>query len=137
MYFTTPLRLEPRFSKRFALVLIIIHGGAILLLIPLALTLVIKLCLAIVILASTKYTRDNYLLLNNHPLYGCTIRYDEQEHRLRVFLKSGIEVKIASCYYSPQLVVLKISNIKKAMIIFPDALDMRIFRQLRVYLRTM
>ncbi len=136
MYFNTPLRLEPRFSKRFALLLIIIHGGAILLLIPLALAFLIKLSLAIIILLSTKYSKDNYLLLHNHPLYGCTIRYDEQENRLRVFLKSGIEVKIASSYYSPQLVVIKISNVKKAMIIFPDTLDMRIFRQLRVHLGT-
>jgi len=137
--FTTPLCLEPRFSKRFALILTILHSGALLLLLPITLpikfALLIKLSIGLLVLASALHTTRRHLLLIDHPLYGCTLRYDEDRRCLRVQLQSGIEAKMASGSYShPQLVILKIEK-NDALIIFPDALDMQTFRHLRVHLR--
>jgi len=137
--FTTPLRLELRFSKRFALILTILHSGALLLLLPITLpikfALVIKLSIGLLILASALHTTRRHLLLTDHPLYGCTLHYDEDSGCLRVKLQSGIEAKIAPGSYShPQLVILRIEK-NDALIIFPDALDMQTFRHLRVHLR--
>jgi len=139
---TTPIRLEPRFSKRFAFVLMVIHGGALLLLLPLTLPiaveliLAIKLCLGLLVLASALHTSRQHLLLNNHPLYGCILRYEETLDCLRVQLKSGQETPIASGSYShPQWAVLKLEGISNALIIFSDALDVQTFRRLRVHLQ--
>jgi len=137
--FTTPLCLEPRFSKRFALTLTILHSGALLLLLPITLpiefALVMKLSIGLLVLASALHTTRRHLLLIDHPLYGCTLHYNEDSRCLRVELQSGIEAKIASGSYShPQLVILKIEK-NDALIIFPDALDIQTFRHLRVHLR--
>jgi hypothetical protein len=140
--FVTPLCLKPRFSKRFVLVNLMIHAGAILSLLPLALPLtvffglVVKLCLGLLVLISAFYIVRRHLLLLNHPLYGCVLRYDERQHCIRVHLQSGQETQIASGSYShPQLIVLRLKGIKNALVIFPDALDVQTFRQLRVHLR--
>lgn len=140
--FTTPLCLEPRFSKRFALVLMVTHSGALLLLLPLALpfaleiALMVKLCIGLLVLGSALYTTRRHLLLINHPSYGCILHYDEDKSCIRVQLKSGQEAQIASGSYShPQLVVLRIKGQFDALIIFPDALDVQTFRLVRVHLR--
>jgi hypothetical protein len=143
---TAPICLKPRFSKRFALVLIIIHNGALLLLLPLTLpfaievSLVIKLCLGLLIIASAWHTTRRHLRSSNHPLYGCILRYDEAEHCVRVQLKFGEGAQIALGSYShPQLVVLRLKGIENGridtLIIWRDALDRQTFRQLRVHLR--
>ncbi len=143
---TAPIHLKPRFSKRFALILIIIHSGALLLLLPLTLpfalevSLVIKLCLGLLILASAWHTTRRHLRLTNHPLYECILRYDEAEQCIRAQLKSGEGAQIALGSYShPQLVVLRLKGIENGridtLIIWKDALDMQTFRQLRVHLR--
>lgn len=142
--FTTPIRLEPRFSIRFALVLIGIHNGALLLLLPLTLPLTYELALAakfgigFLVLTSAWHTARRHLLFYNHPLYECILYYDDISHDIRVRLKSGQETKIASGSYShSQLVVLRLQGVTdgNALIIFPDALDMQTFRQLRAHLR--
>jgi len=140
--FAMPLCLKPRFSKRFALILTIIHAGAILSLLPLALPLTVelsmiaKLCLGLLVLISAFYIVRRHLFLFNHPLHGCVLRYDERQHCIRVHLQSGQETQIASGSYShPQMIVLKLKSIKNALVIFPDALDVQTFRQLRVHLR--
>jgi len=133
---TNVLRLEPRFSKRFALILIIIHTGALLLLLPLALPIIVKLCIGLLILASSRYVSQKHLLLIKHPLYGCILYYDHSMCCLRLKLQSGEERLIASGSYShPQCIVLRVTGENEALIIFPDALDEHIFRQLRVLMR--
>ncbi len=134
--FTQVLCIEPRFSKRFALILIIIHAGALLLLLPLALPIAVKLCLGLLILASSQYSSHKHLLLIKHPLYGCILYYDYSMRCLRLKLQSGEERLIASGSYShPQCIVLRVTGESEALIIFPDALDEQIFRQLRVFMR--
>ncbi|KHD08149.1 hypothetical protein PN36_18020 [Candidatus Thiomargarita nelsonii] len=139
--FSSPLCLEPRFSKRFALSLILVHCGALLLLLPITLpidfALLIKLSIGLLVLASALHTTRRHLLLIDHPLYGCILHYDEDSGCLRVVLQSGFETKMASGSYShPQLVILRVHGKKnEALIIFPDALDIETFRHLRVHLR--
>ena len=136
------MRLEPRFSKRFATLLMIIHGGAILLLLPLELSLPIELALTfksslgLLVLASALHTTHRHLLLIDHPLYGCVLEYNEVERDLWVTIESGAKVRIASGSFShPQLIVLRVEGQTGALIIFPDALNVLTFRRLRVYLR--
>jgi len=144
--FTTPIILKPRFSKRFALVLMILHSGALLMLLPLTFPLtykwaiVIKLFMGLFVLASALHTTRRYLLFLNHPFYGCTLHYDEYNDCIRVQSQLGQPAKIVSGSYSHlQLIVLrlkKISNSKvDTLIIFPDAVNTQTFRQLRVHLR--
>lgn len=133
---TSVLRIEPRFSKRFALILIIIHAGALLLLLPLVLPIAVKLCLGLFVLASSRHVSHRHLLLTKHPLYGCILYYDHSMRCLRLKLQSGEERLIASGSYShPQFIVLRVTGESEALIIFPDALDEQVFRQLRVFMR--
>jgi hypothetical protein len=106
--------INPRFSKRFALMLMIMHCGALLLLLPLtlplsmALALAVKLALGLLVLASAWYTTRRYLLLTNHPLDACVLHCEPKWHWIE--LKSGEIGKIASGSYShPQLVVLRLT----------------------------
>jgi hypothetical protein len=140
--FTVTLCLKPRFSKRFALILMIIHGGALFLLPFLALpftvgfALVIKLCIGLLVLVNALYITHRHLRLINHPFFGCILYYDEIERCLRVQLNSGEKTHIAHGSYShPLLVILKLKGKMSSLIIFSDALDTQTFRQLRVLIR--
>ncbi|MDM8557548.1 protein YgfX [Candidatus Parabeggiatoa sp. HSG14] len=140
--FTIALCIKPRFSKRFALVLIIIHCGALLLLPFLALpftlefALVVKLCIGLLVLVSALYTTHRHLRSINHPFFGCILRYDEKKRCFRVQLKSGEETHIAYGSYShPLMVVLRFKGKMGSLIIFSDALDAQTFRQLRVLIK--
>jgi len=151
LYINEPLtistiHLKPRFSKRFAIILIILHCGALLWLLPLTLPLTVELalgvkfCLGFLVLVSALHTTRRHLLLINHPLYGCILAYDKKQHYIKIQLLSKTETKIAPGSYShPQLVVLRLECVKKnktnALVIFPDALDMQTFRRLRVLIR--
>ena len=144
--FTAPICLKPRFSKRFAIVLMILHCGTVLLLLPLTLPLPIelvlasKLCLGFLILASAFYVVRRHLFLINHPLSGCFLAYDEEKHCIKAQLQSKKKVKMASGNYSySQLVVLRLKRRDNgsvhALIIFSDALDAQTFRRLRIHLQ--
>jgi hypothetical protein len=140
--FSLPINLKPRFSKRFALILMLIYGGALLSLIPVTLPLpvelllILKLGIGLLILINVFYTVRCFLLFIHHPLYGCVLRYDETESCLRIYLKSGQETQIAPGSYNHRLlVVLRVKGQTKALVIFSDALDIQTFRQLRVHLR--
>ncbi len=138
--FTASFCLKPHFSKRFALVLMILHGGTILLLLPLSLPLLVKLGIGVLVLISSLKTTRQHLLLIHHPLYGCLLQYNKQKRWLIVQLKSGQKAQIAyGSYNHPQLVVLRLKNLDNGevntLIIFPDALNIQLFRKLRVHLR--
>lgn len=134
--FTSAICLKPRFSKRLALILMILHSGALLWLWPLALPLIAKLGLGLLILTCAHVTTQRHLLFINHPLYGVVLRYDKLARCLKVELHSGVKAQIASGSYNhPQLVVLRVTNQRNALVIFPDALDAQTFRHLRVHLR--
>jgi hypothetical protein len=135
-YSTEVLCLKPNFSKVLAIILIIIHTGALLLLLPLALPIAIKLGIGLLILISSQQISNKYLLFIKHPLYGCILYYDHNMRCMRLKLQSGEERLIASGSYNhPQCVVLKVTGVTEALIIFPDALDIHVFRQLRVLMR--
>ncbi len=131
-----PLCIKPRFSKRFALVLMLIHCGGLLLLLPLMLPLTVKFCIGLLVLASTLHVTRKHLLLINHPLYGCVLRYDKEMGYIKVQLPSEQKTqRVKDSYNHPQLVILRVTQNSDALIIFPDALDVDTFRQLRVHLR--
>ncbi|MCK5718582.1 MAG: hypothetical protein KAH84_01395 [Thiomargarita sp.] len=137
--FTTTLILQVYFSKRLAILLLILHGGTILLLIPLTIEFVlfIKLGLGVLIVGNAIFLVRRHLLFINHPLYKCRIIYNEKIKAIQIFSFTGHSVKIISAYSHPQLVILRcrINNNKVNLIIFADAIDVCTFRQLRVYLR--
>ena len=126
------LRLKPRFSKRFALVLIILHCGALLLLLPLTLPVefaIVKLGLGFLVLLSALQTIRQHLLLINPfkvQLQKTSASNDVQKTAL---IASG-------SYFHPQLVVLRLENVENGeintVIFFPDALDVETFRRLRL-----
>lgn len=134
--FIAPVHLELHFSKIFTLILIILHNGTFLLLLILILPIFIKIFISLLILISVLYTTRKHLLYINHPIHGCILYYDEALHCIRIKLKSGQKVNIAhKIYISPQLVILKIDGYFDRLIIFKDALDIKTFRYLRVYLQ--
>ena len=142
----TSINLKPNFSKRFAIALMIVHNGALLILLVLTLpfdysfSLVIKLCIGLLVVANAFYDVRYHLLFLKHPLYDCNVYHDEINNCTMVRLYSGKQAKIVSGSYShPLLVVLRLKTIENSkvntLIIFPDAIDTQIFRRLRVYLR--
>jgi len=134
--FIAPVHLELHFSKIFTLVLIILHNGTFLLLLILILPIFIKIFISLLILVSALYTTRKHLLHINHPLYGCVVYYDEASDCIKAKLKSGQEVHIShNSFNHPLLVILKIDRVFDRLIIFRDALDIRTFRYLRVYLQ--
>jgi len=133
--FTEPLTLKPHLSTRFALVLFLIHGGALLILIPLTFSIIGKIILGSLVVISAYHTTSLYLLFINHPLYACTFIYDNKQRCLKLDLKSGQWATLNNCYVHPQWIVFSILESKESMIIFADALEPEQFHQLRVYLQ--
>lgn len=134
--FTTPIRLKPSFSKRLALILIILHNGALLLLFTLALSPLTKFGMGLFILLSLWYSTRRHLLFVNHSLYGCILYDDKISNCIKVKLLSGQETRIASGSYShPLLVILRVKGQRHVLVLFPDALDLQTFRHLRVHIR--
>jgi hypothetical protein len=128
------LHLKPRFSKRFALVLIILHCGALLLLLPLTLPVefayVVKFCLGFLVLLSALQTIHQHLLLINP--FEVKIFLQKTDEQKKALIASG-------SYFHPQLIVLRLENVEKdkinTLIFFPDALDVETFRRLHLHLR--
>ena len=134
--FAVPIILKPNFSKQLALVLMILHNGALLLLFTLTVSSWTKFGMGLSILASSWYTTRRYLLFINHSLYGCMLFYDQRYHCIRIKLRSGQESQLATGSYShPRLVILRVKDCSNALVIFADALDPHTFRHLRVHLR--
>lgn len=130
------IHLAPSFSKRLAILLATIHLGTfivIILIFPLTLPPIIKICLTVWIGISAYYTTRRHLCYINHPLYQSYLSGDGLE------LKNGeIAIIQSSTYINPQLIVLiaKLNNGKTtSLIILPDAMEPQIFRRLRVRLR--
>jgi hypothetical protein len=126
------LRLKLRFSKRFALVLIILHCGALLLLLPLTLPVefaIVKLGLGFLVLLSALQTIRQHLLLINPFKVQLQKTSASNDVQKKVLIASG-------SYFHPQLVVLRLENVEKGeintVIFFPDALDVETFRRLRL-----
>jgi hypothetical protein len=127
----------------------LMHCGGLLLLLPLTLPtpfpLIFKLAIGLLVLGSAWYTTRRHLLLIDHPLEACVLHCEPKWHWIA--LKSGQIAKIGLGSFShPQLIVLKATYLEKghffgierqsqALIIFPDALDMQTYRQLRVAIR--
>jgi hypothetical protein len=130
-----PLTLKPRLSKRFTLILLFIHCGALLVLIPLTFSIWLKIILATLVLVSAYHTSCLHLLFINHPLYGCIFFYDNKQRCLKIKLKSGQWTILNSCYVHSQWVVFSVQERKDSLIIFADALEPTQFHQLRLYLR--
>ena len=130
-----PLTLKPRLSRRFTLILLFIHCGALLVLIPLTFSIWLKIILGALVLISAYHTSRLHLLFINHPLYGCTFSYDNKQRCLKIDLKSGQWATLNSCYVHSQWVVFSVQEQKESLIIFADTLEPMQFHQLRLYLR--
>lgn len=134
-YFTTSIHLKPCFSKRLAVLLSVMHGGACLLLFlfPLTLSGLLKGSLFLLIGASAWHCLRLHVLLLSHPLRECVL------HRDTLWLPSGDSARILnSSYFHSQLIILRaqLSNGKVcSLIILPDAVSAETFRHLRVRLR--
>jgi len=130
------IQLAPAFSKQLAILLATIHIVTfivIILIFPLTLPPIIKICLTVWIAISAYYTTQRHLFYKNHPLYQSYLSGDGLE------LKNGETAIIQSnTYINPQLIVLvaKLNNGQTtSLIILPDAMDPQTFRRLRVRLR--
>jgi hypothetical protein len=134
--FTVPIILKPNFSNQLALVLMVLHNGALLLLFTLAMSSLTKFGMGLFILVSSWYTTRRYLLFINHSLYGCILSYDQLSHCIRVKLRCGQESQLTTGSYShPLLVILRVKGCHNALVLFADALDQHTFRHLRVHIR--
>lgn len=130
--FTAPIYIEPRFSKRFAWSITVLHLGALFCLLPLTLSWTVKMGIGVGILLSAYQTTRKHLWLIDNPLCYCVLCKDS------IWLSTEKEVQISpSSYIHPQLVVLRVLESGKThcLILFPDALDEATFRRLRVRLR--
>ncbi len=134
---TASIHLAPSFSKLLAILLATIHLGTfivIILIFPLTLPPIIKICLTVWIGISAYYTTQRHLCYINHPLYQSNLLSGDD-----LELKNGeIAIIQSNTYISPQVIVLiaKLNNGKTtSLIILPDAMEPQIFRRLRVRLR--
>lgn len=132
-HFTTPIPLKPGFSKRLALLLIVMHSGAALLLIPLTLSGLMKGSLTLLIACSAYHHLRLHVFLSAHPVRECVLHYDT------VWLPSGDSAKVlASSYCHPLFVILRVqlpTGKVSSLVILPDAVDANTFRHLQVRLR--
>jgi len=137
--FSTPLSITLYFSKRLAGVVILLHTGALILLMPLTFPsivqgFILKLSIALLIIASVIHVFRYYVLLRGHPLHRCQLHYDE------IFLshvKTPAQL-LPDSFAHPQLVILRArlpNRQVSSLIIFPDALDETTFRHLRIYIK--
>jgi hypothetical protein len=131
------LQMHP--SKRLFMVLSVLHVAAwVTLWLPLQLpdfvaVWVVRLTLNLLILMSYYHTLRYHVWLLDNPLKNCALYNDH------VWLGDGQIATIASDSYQSQwLVVLRVrlsSGRKHTLVIFPDAMEVNLFRQLRVRLR--
>jgi hypothetical protein len=74
---SSPLLLKPRFSKKLAIVLVVLHGSTGILLWTLTLPTILKLLILMFIIISLWQNVRYHLLFKHHPLKVCTLFYDE------------------------------------------------------------
>ncbi|OQW93414.1 MAG: hypothetical protein BWK79_11270 [Beggiatoa sp. IS2] len=132
-YFTTSIHLKPCFSKRLAILLIVMHVGACSLLFLLTLSWLLKGSLFLLISASAWYYLRLHVLLLSHPLRECVLHQDT------LWLPSGESAQLlTSSYHHSQLIILRAQlNSGKicSLVILPDAVSAETFRHLRVRLQ--
>lgn len=132
--FTHDLCLQPCFSQYFAGVFALFYCGALTVLSPLAMPLLIKLSLGLCLIGHALVMVHRHLTPINHPLYGSILH----KHTLKLLSQRHALISPDS-YSFPLVVVLRATTIKPyhtyTLVIFSDALDQNTFRRLRVRLR--
>lgn len=140
--YVSPLTLKPRPSRILSALLLLSHGGALLLLLPLVLPPAVKLAFASVLALS--------LWQGWHRLAGrvragnihSLVWKSDGDWLLITAAGEQLDAELqASSYVHPCLVVLNFRlpgrHRSRSLALFPDALDSEIFRQLRVRLGVM
>lgn len=129
--FAEPLRLEPRFSRRFATALALLYGGALLCLaLPLQLPPLLRLALVLTLFLSAYQSLRRHFLASPLPKY-LTLHHD------RMVLPDEREAAILpDSFVHPWLIVLnlKVEKQRLSLVLFPDSLPPDDFRRLRVRL---
>lgn len=137
--FSTPLLLAPHFSKCFAGMVVLLHSGACMVLIPLRFppvveTLTLKLSVGALIVANAVYIWRYHVQQQGCPFTYCQLHHDEI-----LLFPTEVKVRLSpDSFVHPQLVILRVQLPNQqisTLIIFPDALDKTTFRRLRVYLK--
>ena len=134
--FAAPLRIKPRFSRRLAVILALIHGGALLFLLLSSLPPLLKLALLLLILWSAiRAARYHLWLGQKHPLLPAELVLQNNVAQL----DDEQQAKISpTTYVQPWLIVLNLNlpgRKRCSLVLFPDALDEQTFRRLRVRLK--
>jgi len=135
---SAPLYLELRPSRIFALVLLVIHLGAVGCLLMVPLPWPVRVVAAGTVLFSFRYTLFRRALLRHDKSVTALLWDDLGEWKL--FFSSGEEAARLEpdTFVSSWLVVLNFSAAsatgRHSVVIFPDSLDRESFRRLRVRL---
>jgi len=131
--FVDDIEIEPRFSKRLASVLIILHiSMALALLMPMSVSHLVKWVILICLMISLLQTIRKHLLFINCTLCGAILHYDA------FWLKTQEKAELLNSYAHPLLIILtaKTKQGKKhTLVLFSDSLDKTTFRRIRVRLR--
>jgi toxin CptA len=133
--YVKPLTLKPEPSRILGTLLLLGHGGALLLLFPLALPLMAKLFIAAVLLLSL---RHNWRQQAGGAGKIHSLHWKSDGDWLLITAAGeqlDAELQVSS-YAHPSLVVLNFHlpgpRRSHSVVLFPDALDRETFRQLRV-----
>jgi hypothetical protein len=130
---SSPLTIQPVFSKKLAFLIGITHGGALIGILFAALSFEIKIALSIWVLIASYYNISKHLFFKyRHVTKKITLQYDY------VLLTNDLTATILShVYVHSRFVILplKLSNKKyETLILFDDCLDETTFHYLRVRL---
>ena len=136
----TALRLKLATSRRLLCGLILVHGGALFCLLPLSVSLLLKLSLGGLLCASLGYTVvDQAFRWLRHSVVtvvaaadGCWVLVTRDGRRHRTRLAPG-------SYTHPQLILLRLQRdmpwYRRSLTLLPDMVGEDAFRRLRVHLR--
>ncbi|MFQ5487731.1 MAG: protein YgfX [Gammaproteobacteria bacterium] len=133
-----PLRIEPRFSLRLALLLVLSHGGAVAVLWPLAWPWWLHLSAALGVASSFLANWRRHVLRHGRRAVRAAVWLSDGRWRLET--SGGVLEDVAlapGCYAHPALVVLHFSGEGRGygLVLFADGLAPGVHRRLRIRLR--
>lgn len=136
-----PLRLELHRSWWLAALLLLMHSGALLIVVLVPLPLWAKGLLGTIVIASATTSLNTHALRRGKHAMVCVIWDGTQQWTLRTAAGEEFTARLLpGSYVAASLVILNFALKgrwrRRSVVILPDALDANSFRQLRVYLRT-
>jgi len=131
--------LEPRCSVWLAGLLLLVHTGALVLIVLVPLPVWIKILLACLVSGSLIFTLNTYALLRGGRAIARAVCEGDGQWSLRTAAGREFDVRLLpGSYVNPGLVILNFSAGSRwrnySMVLMPDALDETTLRRLRVHL---